>query len=224
MIDDKGVEGWAAANRFEITIGVPTETPIPTNTHTPTNTPGAETASAHSSATIYSGPGTNYAQITFINAGTVVTVLGRSSNNSWLFVRTLNEIEGWVAVSLMNYPGVISQLPVVNEIITVTPTSGGGSGTGTQLQGLTFDFWPLTGQFSCTATGWTQMLFLEGHGGDGRYSYYINDQRVAGPLTTSFTYPLSGGGTATVHVSGRVTSGDGQSQEFILFVDAPDCN
>ncbi|MCC6607151.1 MAG: protein kinase [Anaerolineae bacterium] len=228
VINDEGIEGWASANRFEITIGVPTETPIPTNTPTPTNTPGAETATAHSSATIYGGPGTNYAQITFINAGTVVTVLGRFSNNSWLFVRTLNEIEGWVAASLMNYPGNISQLPIVNEIITVTPTSGGGGGggggTGTQLQGLTFDFWPLPGQFSCTATGWTQMLFMEGHGGDGRYSYYINDQRVAGPLTTSFTYQLSGGGTATVHVSGRVTSGDGQSQEFILFVDAPDCN
>lgn len=225
VIDSDGVEGWAAANRFEIVNAAPTETPTPTKIFTPTNTPGAVTARTDASATLFAGPGTNYGEITFVEANTLLSVVGRSGNSSWLFVRTSNEVEGWVAVSLVTFNGNVNDLPVSEDLVTVTPQSGGsGPSDGGELQGLTFDFWHLPGENSCSGGGWVQAIYMEGHGGDGRYTYFIDGVQVAGPGSGSFVYQLSGSGTATARITGVVRSGDGQTREIILFVPAPDCS
>ncbi len=220
------VEGYASTNRFEIIDERPSPTPTPSDTAVSTNTPGAITAVSDLAATLYAGPSTSFAEITFVEANTLVTVLGRSENESWLFIRTSSAVKGWVAVSRMRYSGNISDLSIETETVIVTPiTSNGGNDNGdSALEGLTFDFWDLPGQFTCSSSSWVQSLFMEGHGGNGRYTYYINDGKVAGPTSSSFSYELSGSGSATVHITGRVDSGDGQSREFILFVSAPSCS
>lgn len=216
--NEDGVEGWVAANRFDITIVDPEETSTPTKTPSPTNTPGELVATTTQSASLFAGPGINFAEITFINPSTTLTVLGRSANDSWLFVRTPLEDEGWIAVSLLSYPGNISSLPISQ--VTVTPEPGGNDGE--TLEGLTFDFWPT--QHLCLSGGWELNLFMEGHGGDGRYTYFINGTQVAGPISGSYNYTYSSSGFNDPQITGRVTSGDGQSAEFILFAEAPDCD
>lgn len=220
VINDTDIEGWAAANRFDITIGNPTETAPPSNINTPTLTPDAQIATITQSASLFAGLGTD--EITFINPNTIVTVLGRSSNNSWLYIRTPSSQEGWVAVSHLSYVGNISDLPI--QSVTSTPDATRPTNTPTgPVSNLTFDFWDLPGAATCNGGNWTMPLFMEGHGGDDRYTYYINGQRVAGPLSGSYTYNYDGSGDSNVRITGRVTSGDGQNAETILFAGAPDC-
>lgn len=216
--DDDGVEGWVAANRFDITMGSPIATNTPTITPSATNTPGELIATTIQSASLFAGPGTNFAELTFIDSNTTLTVLGRSANESWLFVRTPLEDEGWVAVSLLSYPDNISNLPISQ--VTVTPEPGDDDVE--TLEGLTFDFWPT--YHVCVSGGWELNLYMEGHGGDGRYTYFINGTQVAGPISGSYNYSYPGSGATDPRITGRVTSGDGQSAEFILFAQAPDCD
>lgn len=195
--NDEGVEGWAAKNRFQS----PSEEII---------------AVVNQSVTIFSGPGENYSQITFLNPGTEVTVLGRSANASWLNIFTADLIEGWVAVSRMTLDRDISEIPVVDESVITSLNEVPGD--------LTLDFWGLDGSIKCTSSGWEVSLFLEGHGGNGSYTYFVNGIKVAGSKSGSYTYSFNGGGNASVIISGRVTSGDGYSTSKNILISPPTCN
>ena len=66
-------------------------------------------------------------------------------------------------------------------------------------------------------------VFIEGHGGNGVYTYYWNDERVAGPLTNaSYTFQVHSAGGA-LPGEGAVVSGDGQRAEQELYIPAPSC-
>ncbi|GAB4265170.1 MAG: hypothetical protein Kow0080_05070 [Candidatus Promineifilaceae bacterium] len=223
-----GVEGWVAANRFDITTAqtaeTPTGTPKPTDSPTPTS--GEPTATITNSATLFAGPGTEFAAIAstpnYINPPATVTVVGRSANESWLHVKTADGREGWVAVSLLSYNGSITALPISDARFDASSTNDNGSGS--TASGLTFDFWHLPDNFTCGENSWTIDLFMEGHGGSGTYTYFIDGTQVASARSGSYTYTLNGSGTANVRVTGKVASSDGQSTELILFVPAPDCS
>jgi hypothetical protein len=219
--NSEGIEGWAAANRFNIT-----NQPGETATDTPTPTSGEPTATITDSATLFAGPSTEFAAIAstpnYINPPATVTVIGRSANESWLHVKTADGREGWVAVSRLSYNGSISALPISDARFDSSGTNNNGSGN--TVSGLTFDFWHLPDNFTCAENSWTIGLFMEGHGGSGTYNYFIDGTQVASNRSGSYTYTLNGSGTATVRVTGKVTSTDGQSTETILFVPAPDCS
>lgn len=76
----------------------------------PTN---ARFASVNTSANLRSGPGASYAVVGALPRSESVIVIGRNRANQWLKVRTMTGVEAWVAISLVNLPGVVSTLPVM---------------------------------------------------------------------------------------------------------------
>ena len=93
---------------------------------------------------VRSGPGLDYAVITTVNQGNVVTLLGRNANSSWAYIQTSASAKGWVnASSTYITPSVaISSLDVVT---TATPTAVPSTPTPTPK--------PPTGATALVATG-----------------------------------------------------------------------
>jgi serine/threonine protein kinase len=113
--NNQGIEGWVAANRFEVAAGSPTATPTVTNTPPPNSTPTPGSATVRLPVSIFEAPRVNSEEITYLNPGIVVAVFGRTVNSAWLFIRTTDDIEGWVAANRMDYAGDVSDLPVISE-------------------------------------------------------------------------------------------------------------
>lgn len=61
---------------------------------------------------VRSGPGTSYARLTSIPNGTVVTLLARSADATWVKVTLASGTVGWVNVSYLRLSAAISGLPV----------------------------------------------------------------------------------------------------------------
>lgn len=227
VVATEAVQPSAAALPAETASLMPT--PVPTNTATavpdvaPTATATVAVATASRSASLFARPEIDSAQLTFVDPGEAVVVNGRSDNASWLFVETANGVRGWVAISRLTYDGNIADLPITTETIPVAdpaspvPTAAAGG----NVQPLTLDFWPQVGQYTCSASAWTQTLFMEGQGGSGRYTYFINGQQVGGPTNGSISYSFSSV-SSSAEVKGGVVSGD-LRYEVTLFVTAPNC-
>ncbi len=94
----------------------PTEEPeeeptaaAPRATATPTG-PRAETTSG---VNVRNGPGTGYAVIGSLLAGTELEMTGRNADNSWFRVPYYNA-EGWIFGGLLSVSGDVNTLPVIN--------------------------------------------------------------------------------------------------------------
>jgi hypothetical protein len=65
---------------------------------------------------------------------------------------------------------------------------------------------------------------MQGHGGNGRYTYYWNEQKMAGPLQNEgFGFEVSSADGTAVIGTGKIVSGDGQTVEKELFVSDFNC-
>lgn len=109
----------------------------------PLTTALAQTSVSLSSAVnlkIRSGPGTDYAQIDMLPAGTSAPVLGRDAGNNWAYVEHAGT-RGWVAAWLATVTGDLSSVPIIQPDGTGAaaappagsgePAGGGGSVTAT---------------------------------------------------------------------------------------------
>ena len=67
-------------------------------------------------------------------------------------------------------------------------------------------------------------VYMEGDGGNGRYTYYWNGQKVGGPTNEGFGFEVSSPDGSAVIGTGKVVSGDGQVVEKELFVSDFNCN
>jgi hypothetical protein len=106
--DQAGNEGYVAANRFELNGVPPVITPSAV-----TPTPNGQ-ATALDAATMFCAPDTTSAKIVDVRINEVVDVLGRWSNQSWLYIKDAQGRKGFVASSRFDYPfDSISGLPVV---------------------------------------------------------------------------------------------------------------
>ena len=65
---------------------------------------------------------------------------------------------------------------------------------------------------------------MEGNGGNGRYTYYWNNQKVGGPTSEGFGFEVSSPDGAAVIGTGKIVSGDGQVIEKELFISDFSCN
>ena len=88
-----------------------TSTPTPTATAVPIT--GAAATVATGALNVRSGPGVAYGSVAVVNQGTVVTLLGRNANSSWVKIRLSNGTEGWVNATLITPNVTISSLPVL---------------------------------------------------------------------------------------------------------------
>jgi hypothetical protein len=94
----------------------PTATPSPTVTSTPTATPTAtpipDAAVGDQLTNLRSGPAVGFPILAEVEAGTPLEVLGKSADQEWIKVRTLDGSEGWMFLLPVNLYIPLESLPV----------------------------------------------------------------------------------------------------------------
>ena len=195
---------------------LPTSTVEPTETIPPTSTPTTEAlATAIQGSSIFAAPDASSQVLGGISAGELVPVLGRSAVGQWFYVRDDQGIEGFVYAPRFEWPGEYESLPVIESPGLPPPPTPAPSSSP-----LTMDLWDLSGR--CSGALWYKSVYIQGHGGNGVYSYYWNGKKVAGPTSEGYTFEIHSTGGAVIG-TGRVESGDGQEIEKDLYIRVPAC-
>lgn len=134
-----GLQGWISASFVQaatpvsslpIVDGTAVATAVPGDGATPVPVPSGAIATVNSGAlNVRSGPGIGYNSIATTYSGTVLSLLGRIANNSWVKVRLSNGVEGWVNASLILPNVAISSLPVLDvpALTAVAPVITGAA-------------------------------------------------------------------------------------------------
>ena len=86
---------------------------------------------------------------------------------------------------------------------------------------LSLDVWSV-GKV-CTSSGWTATVFIEGHGGDCRYTYAWERQVKGGPLPGSMTFEVKSAGYGTAIVGEASVTSAGQTVVVGLHIPPPRC-
>ncbi|MCB0027891.1 MAG: SH3 domain-containing protein [Anaerolineales bacterium] len=100
---------------------------------TPVYSPGEADAVVNVNANVRVGPGLGYGVVAGgANAGTLVQLIGRSSDSSWLQIVLPTDEEGWIFSQLVTVNANVSvaSLPVVEVDPPVASSGGGTSGGG----------------------------------------------------------------------------------------------
>ena len=198
-----------------------TVTPQPTNTPTPESSPTPTNVGVVlENSTLFATPNLNSEELSVVEAGNSIVVMGRSEDSKWLFVGD-GDTAGFVFLDRLQWEGNVESLPIFTHS-TSASNSEEAPVTTSEITPLKFDLWPLTETAVCTATGWEQDIFFQGQGGNGIYAYYWEGTLIKGPANGSYTYRLVSPGGAVAGV-GRVESGGGQWLENTLFIEAPNC-
>jgi hypothetical protein len=74
-------------------------------------------------STIFTKPTTSSDELTFVDTGDQVVVLGRSMNGHWLYVRSADSIEGYIYSPRLEWGGDFASLPAVAPRILATATT-----------------------------------------------------------------------------------------------------
>jgi hypothetical protein len=182
-------------------------------------------------AAIFVAPDVDSFKWGYVEVGESVTVTGRASSGRWLYIRDHEGKEGFVWLPYFNWPGELETLPT--RLPTVTPPTPPDTPTPKETYPpLGIDFWHLLEFTRCAWGNWHYKLYIRGQGGDQVYTYYLDGEHRAGPLTQDFdtpqdelvyTFEVEGVCGAARIVTGRVESGDGQIAERELFLDSPPC-
>lgn len=199
----------------------PASTQMPSPTPTPTSTPSqpppsSDTATAIQGASIYTAPDVNSQVLGGISQGQTVPVLGCSANGNWLYVRNAQNVEGFAYGARFAWTGNCASFPVKTPLATVPPE------TPVVTPGyppLVINLWLLDG--TCQEGVWSRYVFIEGKGGNGVYTYYWQGEKLAGPMTGSYSFAVSSTSGGAVVGTGKVVSGDGQVVEQGLYVQSP---
>ncbi|MGB5061164.1 MAG: hypothetical protein WBO48_20855, partial [Candidatus Promineifilaceae bacterium] len=208
-------------------VSTPTTPPSPTATAA--DSPVTPEPTAVPSATVllpsslFAAPDTTAVERAIANPGDTLTILGRSAQGNWLYVLSGEAKTGFIYGDRVLWSGDFAALPVVPaafEESAPVETSGDCSGGDCPL--LTFDLYPLNGR--CEANIRYRTVYMRGQGGDGRYTYYWNGAKVAGPLATGFGFEVNNQASPRIIGLGKVVSGDGQIVEKSLFISEFPCN
>ncbi len=241
---EDSLTGTAASSQISVTKtptsesdAQPTASPSPTPTQSPTpsiepdNTAVSEqsappTATALLSSSLFLSPDSDAQEVTFISVGESVTILGRSELGEWLYVQTSAGQEGFVYGPRLDWSGDFETLTVVTDTIAfndnLVPATSDAC-AGSPCPPLTLTLYPLPGT-RCEPTAKYRTLFIEGDGGNGRYTYYWNNIKVGGPTGEGFGFEVSSLDGSPVIGTGKIVSGDGQVSEKELFVSDFKCN
>jgi len=197
---------------------VPTNTLSPTATTTPSTTPLPENmAVVNENASLFSQPDAEASEINVVMAEDMVTVLGRSANNSWLYIRDEAGNVGFVFAELLIWSGDIASLPI--RIGTIVPNS---TATPILSQNLSLDIYQLDGTEACNGSAWTQMVYMRAQGVSGTFDYYWEGKLVGTAVNDNITFEVSSSGGAIVGTGSVIVNGTTTSQE--LFIPAPACS
>jgi hypothetical protein len=86
---------------------------------------------------------------------------------------------------------------------------------------LRLDAWPVA--TTCTAGGWKATIFVEGHGGDCRYTYAWERQVQGVPTSRSMTFDVFSAGYGTAIVGEASLTSAGQTVKVGLHIPHPTC-
>ncbi len=207
----------------------PTATPPPTLTTTPiiTETEQAadsSTAMALLSSSIFALPDADSPELAIVGMGKQVTVLGRADTGLWLYVRFENT-EGYTYGPRYEWMGEFEELPAINSVTAVNPFSTPipTSSCDGGCPQLSLDFYPV-GEKRCEAGIAYHTVYMRGQGGDGNYTYYYEEEIVAGPLANEgFGFEVNNLNGPLVISWGKVISGDGQEAAKQLYIADLNC-
>nr|MBP6469198.1 hypothetical protein [Chloroflexota bacterium] len=204
------------------TLAPPTTAPTQPPTTVPPTAAAPNIALVTEDASIFAAPQSDSLELAVVASGDEVQILGRSEIRNWLFVGN-GDVAGFIFQPLVQWDGNVASLPVFTYTdaapdANATPGSNGGN----PVTGLRLDLWPLPDTVQCSSGKWSQRVYMQGQGGNGRYRYYWQDQFLTGPTGASHTFTVTSTGGAIVG-TGRVVSEDGQSVERGLFIPIPKC-
>jgi len=202
----------------------PMPTPSATAAVAPTALPPtalpSDTAVVKEDASIFAGPGSDYLELAVSAVGEQVQVLGRAEVRNWLFVDN-GEVAGFMFQPLLQWAGDTAALPVFTYT-NAAPDEAAPTSQPNTVTPLRLDLWTLPNTVRCTNGRWSQQVFIQGQGGNGRYRYYWQDEAIAGPLRGSYTFTVTSEGGVVIG-TGQAVSDDGQTAERELFIPIPSC-
>ena len=99
-----GQEGWITMSWVDL-AGVNLDHDYPVKTPSPA--PPATIWVSGNRVNLRTGPGTNFSAIRKLNYDEQLLLLGRLSDNTWLYVKTSDGQEGWITMSWVDLVGVI---------------------------------------------------------------------------------------------------------------------
>jgi N-acetylmuramoyl-L-alanine amidase len=102
-----GVEGWV--NEYYLQTNVPVYTLPIIGVDTPP-TPAASVAVG--ALNVRTGPGTYFPSFTVVYRGTLLGLMGRNAQSTWVMVRLPNAAVGWVNANLVQSNVAVSTLPI----------------------------------------------------------------------------------------------------------------
>jgi lipoprotein-anchoring transpeptidase ErfK/SrfK len=100
MLVEPGLSSTATAKATS------TSEPTATKTPTPSSTPPTTIWVSGNRVNLRTGPGTNFSAIRKLNYDEQLLLLGRLSDNTWLYVKTSDGQEGWITMSWVDLAGV----------------------------------------------------------------------------------------------------------------------
>ncbi len=137
-----GAQGWVGRGFIALNVGIldlpvvaaasgsggggtaPTATPggtsAPSGTPVPTGTPAPSVPSAvinTGQLNVRSGPGPGFSIVAQVFEGDKVTLLGRNTTSSWVFVRLASGTQGWISTFYIIANVPLSTLPVMADFI-----------------------------------------------------------------------------------------------------------
>ena len=121
--------GWITTTNITADIPItslpvvsPSSTPIPIPTNLPEITSVPATGTVNTGRlNVRSGPGVEFGIVTTLNFGDTVGLIARNADSTWLYIRTTQNVEGWVNARYITTSYPITSLPVVGSTATSTP-------------------------------------------------------------------------------------------------------
>lgn len=199
----------------------PTETAVPTTTAqlTPSTTPLPENrAIATENASLFAQADAASRELAIVRAEDIVTVIGRSDNNNWLYVQDANGNRGFIFHDLLTWQGEIANLPVR----VGSPSTTGATAVPTTNGTLSLDIYQLDGTEQCgQGSSWTQQVYMRAQGVTGTFEYYWEGELVGTAVNDNITFEINSSGGAIVGTGRVVSNGMAASQQ--IFVPPPPC-
>ncbi len=110
---DNGIEGWVNSNYIATAYPL-RNLPLEGGSGGPVGITATVTSYA---LNVRSGPGIGYARLTSIPRGTLMTLLARTADSSWVKVLLANGVQGWVNTGYIAPSAPITSLPVEGVVV-----------------------------------------------------------------------------------------------------------
>jgi hypothetical protein len=202
-------EGIAA----ELETAVPTQSP--TATIEPTTVTNAS-ATLLLNSSLFAEPNPEAAELAVLETGDGVNIIGRSEVGNWFYVLNDDTIAGYVFSERIAWAGDFDALPTVPSNPN-QPSASTSTCAKNNCPALSIDLYALPGN-RCEGDVAYRTIYMRGQGGNGRYTYYWNNEKLIGPINKGHGFDVNNLNGDPVIGTGKVVSEDGQVVEKKLFV------